>query len=55
MQNFDHAVEATNTALNSAGSAARENAAYMESLEAKSLGLAKHICWKPLRASTTKV
>ena len=35
MQNFDHAVEATNTALDSAGSAARENTAYMESLEAK--------------------
>ena len=35
MQNFDHAVEATNTALKSAGSAARENTAYMESLEAK--------------------
>lgn len=35
MQNFEHAVEATDTAINSAGSAARENAAYMESLEAK--------------------
>lgn len=35
MQNFQHAVEATNTAMESSGSAARENAAYMESLEAK--------------------
>lgn len=36
MQNFEHAVEATETAVNSAGSAMRENAAYMESLESKS-------------------
>lgn len=35
MNNFDHAVEATNTALNSAGSAAQENERYMESLGAK--------------------
>lgn len=35
MNNFDHAVEATETALNSAGSAANENAKYMEGLEAK--------------------
>lgn len=35
MNNFDHAVEATEVALNSSGSAARENAAYMESLSAK--------------------
>ena len=35
MNNFDHAIEATNTALNSAGSAATENARYMESLNAK--------------------
>lgn len=35
MQNFQHAVEASNTAMESSGSAARENAAYMESLEAK--------------------
>lgn len=35
MSNFSTAVEATNTALNSAGSAANENAAYMDSLEAK--------------------
>lgn len=35
MNNFDHAVEATNTALNSSGSAAEENARAMESLEAK--------------------
>lgn len=34
LQNFQHAIDATNTALNSAGSAAKENAAYMESLEA---------------------
>lgn len=35
MSNFDTAVEATATALDSAGSAAEENARYMESLEAK--------------------
>ena len=35
MNNFDHAVEATETALNSAGSAAEENSRYMEGLEAK--------------------
>lgn len=35
MNNFDHAVEATETALNSAGSAAQENSRYMEGLEAK--------------------
>lgn len=35
MQNFAHAVEATKTALNSEGSAAQENQAYMESLEAR--------------------
>lgn len=35
MNNFDHAVEATNTALNSSGSAAEENTRAMESLEAK--------------------
>ena len=35
LQNFQHAIDATNTALESAGSAAKENAAYMESLEAK--------------------
>lgn len=35
MQNFQHAVEATNTAMESSGSAMQENAAYMESLEAK--------------------
>ena len=34
MENFDTAVNATETALNSAGSAERENARYMESLEA---------------------
>lgn len=35
MQNFGHAVDATNTALRSSGSAMEENAAYMESLEAR--------------------
>ena len=35
MQNFSTATEATATAINSAGSAARENAAAMEGLEAK--------------------
>lgn len=35
MNNFDHAIEATKTALNSASSAANENAKYMEGLEAK--------------------
>ena len=35
MNNFDHAVEATETAMNSAGSATQENQRYMESLEAK--------------------
>lgn len=35
MQNFDHATQATQTALSAQGSALQENAAYMESLEAK--------------------
>lgn len=35
MNNFGHATEATETALNSAGSASRENAKYMENLQAK--------------------
>lgn len=35
MQNFSTAIDANNTALNSSGSAAQENAAYMESLQAK--------------------
>ena len=35
MQNFSTATEATATALNSSGSAARENARYMESIEAR--------------------
>lgn len=39
LQNFQHAIDATNTALNSAGSAAKENAAYMESLEAREQAL----------------
>ena len=34
MNNFDHATEATNTALNSQGSALNENASYMESVQA---------------------
>lgn len=34
LSNFDHVIEATATAYNSAGSAARENTRYMESLEA---------------------
>lgn len=39
MQNFGHAVDATNTALHSSGSAMEENAAYMESLEARTTNL----------------
>lgn len=39
MQNFEHATDATTTALNSSGSAIKENAAYMESLEAKTTTL----------------
>lgn len=35
MNNFDHATEATNTALNSQGSALNENASYMESVRAQ--------------------
>lgn len=35
MNNFDHAASATETAMNSAGSAAKENSRYMEGLEAK--------------------
>lgn len=35
MNNFDHAVSATNKALESQGSAMRENDAYMESIQAK--------------------
>lgn len=35
MQNFSAAIDANNTALNSSGSATRENSAYMESLQAK--------------------
>ena len=35
MNNFNHAVDATNTALDSQGSAMRENSAYMESIQAK--------------------
>lgn len=41
MQNFDHAIEATETALNSAGSAATENSRYMESLN--KMGLIKQV------------
>lgn len=39
MNNFEHAQEATATALGSAGSATRENAKYMESLNAKTAQL----------------
>ena len=39
MQNFEHAADATKTALESAGSAAQENSKYMESLEAKQQAL----------------
>ena len=39
MSNFDHAAEATETALNSAGSAARENEKYMEGVAAKTQAL----------------
>lgn len=39
MNGFDHAVSATETALNSAGSATKENAKYMESLDAKAAQL----------------
>lgn len=39
MQNFEHATAATETALNSAGSAAEENSKYLESLEASEQSL----------------
>lgn len=39
MANFDHAIEATTTALDSNGSALEENTAYMESLEAKTTSI----------------
>ena len=35
MTNFEHAVEATNSALNSSGTAFKQNEAYMSSIEAK--------------------
>ena len=35
MQNFDHAIGATNSAINSSGIALKQNEAYMESIEAK--------------------
>lgn len=41
MNNFQHATEATNTALESQGSANRENSRYMESLN--KMGLLKRI------------
>lgn len=53
MNNFEHATAATDTALNSAGSAAQENSRYMESLEAKNIGLAKRICGEALRVLST--
>lgn len=39
MQNFQHAIDATGVALNSAGSAAQENSKYLESLEAREQSL----------------
>lgn len=39
LQNFEHATAASETALNSAGSAAQENAKYLESLEAREQSL----------------
>lgn len=39
LQNFEHATTASETALNSAGSAAQENAKYLESLEAREQSL----------------
>lgn len=39
MNNFNHAIEATETGINSAGSAAEENSAYIEGLESKVTGL----------------
>ena len=39
LQNFEHATDATETALNSAGSAAQENTKYLESLEAREQSL----------------
>lgn len=56
LSNFQTAIDATATAYNSTGSAARESQRAMEGLEAiLIIGLTGHICWKPLRASTTKV
>lgn len=40
MQNFQHAIDATEVALNSSGSAIKENERYMESLEAKEQAVA---------------
>lgn len=40
MRNYETAIDATNTALDSAGSAARENARYMDSMEGKLEALA---------------
>ena len=39
LQNFEHAVDASNTAMESQGSAMEENSAYMEGLEAKTEGV----------------
>lgn len=56
LSNFQTAIDATATAYNSTGSAARESQRAMEGLEAiLIIGLTGLICWKPLRASTTKV
>lgn len=53
MSNFGHAIEATETAINSANSAFEENARVLESLEAKKIGLVKRICGEGLRAFAT--
>lgn len=42
MNNFSHAISATETSLNSLGSAERENMAYMESIEASVTSLKAH-------------
>lgn len=42
MNNFDHAISATETSINSLGSAERENMAYMESIEASVTSLKAH-------------
>lgn len=39
MKNFEHAIGATNSAINSSGTALKQNAAYMESIEARITGV----------------